>query len=157
MSKKRWFRFHIERWRQGTFRMPPNERVVYLEMLCELYDKDGFARLDNSIMAARCGLRPTSFQKALDTLVAKGKLDIQKGYFTNKAVTEEIISREKLAQKSTESRQKKSENVNENKPTNEKDTPYTEYRKQNSNIEDIGEYSERLRRSVLIKGLRNGR
>lgn len=113
MSKKRWFRFHIDRWLTGTFGLSPNEIAAYITILCELYDNDGFAELDCSVMAKRCGMRPTSFKKAVDGLVKRGKLDIQAGFLTNKSVSDEIIEREKLGKKSSKSRAKveqKSEN-----------------------------------------------
>jgi DNA-binding MarR family transcriptional regulator len=106
VSKKRWFRFHIERWFKGTLGLTPNEIAAYVTVLCELYDNDGFAKLNCKVMARRCGMRPTSFQKAIDSLVSAGKLDIQGGFLTNKTVSEEIIEREKLGQKSAKSRAK---------------------------------------------------
>ena len=51
-------------------------------------------------------MRPSSFQKAIDSLVKAGKLDISSGFLTNKTVTEEIIEREKLGEKSKKSRSK---------------------------------------------------
>jgi hypothetical protein len=106
MSNKRWFRFHIERWRDGTFGLSPNEIAAYITVLCELYDQDGFAKLNCRVMAMRCGMRPSSFQKAIDKLVARGKLDVSGGFLTNKAVSSEIVEREKLGKKSAESRSK---------------------------------------------------
>lgn len=144
MSKKRWFRFFIERWRDGVFELKPLERYVYLEMLCELYNHDGFARLDEDVMARRCGMRPTSFHKALDALVAKGKIDIDRGFYTNRAVAEEIKTREKLAQKSEESRKKVAEKDNENNRKRRKVPPYTDNRKQIIASEDVSELSETI-------------
>lgn len=106
MSKKRWFRFHIDRWFKGTTGLKPNEIAAYLTVICELYDNEGFVRLDCDVMARRCGMRPTSFQKAIDALVMRGKLDIQSGFLTNKMVSEEIIERAKLGEKSIKSRSK---------------------------------------------------
>lgn len=107
MSKKRWFRFHIERWRDGTFGLSPNEIAAYITMLCELYEHDGCAiRPDLDVMARRCGLRPSSFRKALDGLIARRKLHLEAGVYTAKAVSEEIKSREKVDEKSEESRMK---------------------------------------------------
>jgi uncharacterized protein YdaU (DUF1376 family) len=118
MAKKRWFRFYIDRWLKGTFGLSPNEIAAYVTVLCELYDNDGFVKLNCDVMARRCGMRPTSFQKAIDGLVRAGKLDIQRGFLTNKTVTQEIVEREKLGEKSSKSRAK----VEQNAPKNSIDT-----------------------------------
>jgi uncharacterized protein YdaU (DUF1376 family) len=114
MGKKRWFRFYIDRWLKGTFGLSPNEIAAYVTVLCELYDNDGFVKLNCDVMARRCGMRPTSFQKAIDGLVRAGKLDIQRGFLTNKTVTQEIIEREKLGEKSVKSRAKVEQNAAKN-------------------------------------------
>lgn len=106
MAKKRWFRFHIDRWFKGTLGLSPNEIAAYITVLCELYDNEGFVKLNCDVMARRSGMRPSSFQKAIDSLVRAGKLDVSGGFLTNKTVTEEIIEREKLVQKSVKSRAK---------------------------------------------------
>lgn len=105
MSKKRWFRLYIERWRDGTFGLTPNEIAAYITIICELYDHDGILiRPDFDLMARRCGMRPSSFRKAFDTLARRGKLSLEGDVVTSKAVSEEIKSREKLDEKSAESR-----------------------------------------------------
>lgn len=107
MTKKRWFRLYIERWRDGTFGLTPNEIAAYITVLCELYDHDGCViRPDLDLLARRCGMRPTSFRKAFDALSRRGKLSLDGDVLTSKAVSEEIKSREKLDEKSDESRQK---------------------------------------------------
>lgn len=136
--KMQWFRFFISRWREGVFELKPIERYVYLEMLCELYNEGGHTKLDTGVMARRCGMRPSSFQKALDTLVAKGKINIERGFFTNRAVVEEIINREKLAQKSKETRQKLPEKPNDYNRKPRFVPPYTENRIKKE-IEDVSE------------------
>lgn len=110
MSKKRWFRLYIERWRDGTFGLTPNEIAAYITLLCELYDHDGILiRADLDLLARRCGMRPTSFRKAFETLTRRGKLTLDGDVITSKAVSEEIISRERLDGKSAEGRQKLAE------------------------------------------------
>lgn len=105
MSKKRWFRFYIERWRDGTFGLTPNEVAAYITILCELYDHDGnMCVLDHDLLSRRCGMRPSSFRKALETLVARRKLTLEGEFVSSKAVYEEVKSREKLDDKSAESR-----------------------------------------------------
>jgi DNA-binding MarR family transcriptional regulator len=127
VAKKRWFRFHIDAWLNGTFGLTPNEIAALITILCDLYDNEGFARLDRNLLARRCGLRPSSFDKALDTLVRRGKVVVEEGFLTSRAVTAEIKSREKLDEKSTKSREKLAEKRNEisenrgNVPSNTED------------------------------------
>ena len=116
MAKKRWFRLYIERWRDGTFGLNPNEIAAYITIICELYDHDGILiRPDFDLMARRCGMRPSSFRKAFDTLARRGKLSLEGDVITSKAVSEEIKSREKLDEKSAESRRNLAGKRNENK------------------------------------------
>jgi uncharacterized protein YdaU (DUF1376 family) len=128
VSKKRWFRLYTDRWFKGTARLSPNEIAAYITILCELYDNDGICELNIDVMAHRCGMRPTSFQKALDALILRKKVCLEAGFLTSKAVEEEIKSREKLVQKSAESRANRAEKRNGNKGKSKKDTSYTEYR-----------------------------
>lgn len=145
MSKKRWFRFYIDAWLNGTFGMNPNEIAVYITVLCELYDHEGFViRPDTDLMARRCGMRPTSFRKAFDTLVARGKLSLEGDMLTSKAVSEEIKSREKVGEKSGESRTKGTEKANENRAIRKKHGPNTEYRIQNNTTLKVTDTSQEV-------------
>lgn len=128
MSRKPWFRFYIDAWFKGTTGLSPNEIAAYITVLCELYDNDGFVRLDVPLMARRCGMRPTSFQKALDELIERDKLTLEAGFITCRAVTKEIESREKLIERSGETRRNRAEKVNEIKENLVGDTPYIESR-----------------------------
>jgi len=112
MSKKRWFRFYVDRWFTGTFGLSANEIAAYITIVCELYDHDGIVELDIEVMSRRCGMRPTSFRNALDGLVKRGKVSLEAGYLTQDAVSEEISSREKLGEKSTKSRANRREKHN---------------------------------------------
>lgn len=132
MSKKRWFRLYIERWRDGTFGLTPNEIAAYITVICELYDHEGILiRPDFDLMARRCGMRPSSFRKAFVTLTRRGKLSLEGDVVTSKAVSEEIKSREKLDEKSAESRKNLAEKRNENKEIRSKIPSNKEERIQN--------------------------
>lgn len=142
MTKKRWFRFYIDAWLNGTFGLTPNEIAAYVTIICELYDHDGFAKPDLDLLARRCGMRPTSFRKALNVLVERGKLSLEGEYITSKAVSEEIKSREKLDEKSVESRMKRIEKDNEIKEIRAKIPSNIEYRIQNKKTLDVVPTSE---------------
>lgn len=139
MSKKRWFRLYIERWRDGTFGLTPNEIAAYITLLCELYDHDGILiRADFDLLARRCGMRPTSFQKAFETLTRRGKLSLDGDVITSKAVSEEIKSREKLDEKSAESRINLAEKRNEISAIHRKIPSNKEERIQNNKTSNVG-------------------
>jgi uncharacterized protein YdaU (DUF1376 family) len=114
MSKKRWFRFHVEHWRAGTIGLTPREIAAYITILVELYDNEGIVALDVDRMAHYCSMRPTSFRKAVDKLVKRKKLSLEEGFLMSKAVEEEIRWRSKLDQKSIKSRSKVGKRSNEN-------------------------------------------
>lgn len=137
MTKKRWFRFYIDAWLNGTFGLTPNEIAAYVTILCELYDHDGFAKPNMDLLARRCGMRPTSFRKALDVLVERGKLTLDGDFVTSKAVSEEIKSREKLDEKSAESRKRLAEKTNEINGIKRKIPSNIEYRIQNKKTLDV--------------------
>ena len=128
MSKKRWFRFHIDAWFKGTTGLSPSEIAVYITVLCELYDNDGFAPLDVRVMARRCGMREGTFRKALDALIARGKLSLEAGFLTSRAVSEEIEKRERLVAKVEKTRRNRAEKLNEIKENHRNVSPYTESR-----------------------------
>lgn len=142
MSKKRWFRLYIERWRDGTFGLSPNEIAAYITIICELYDHDGILiRPDFEVMARRCGMRPTSFRKAFETLTRRGKLALEGDVVTSKAVSEEIKSREKLDEKSEESRRNLARKNNENNEIRRKIPSNKEERIENKITLDVVEAS----------------
>jgi hypothetical protein len=113
MSKKRWFRFFTDHWLNGIVGLTPNEVAAYITIICELYDNEGIVALNVAVMAHRCNMRPTSFQKALDTLLEQKKVSLEEGFLTSKAVSEEIAWRAKLGEKSVKSREKLAEKRNE--------------------------------------------
>lgn len=135
MSKKRWFRLYIERWRDGTFGLSPNEIAAYITVICELYDNDGLlVRPNFDLMARRCGMRPTSFRKALNVLIERKKLTLDGDAITSKAVSEEIKSREKVDEKSAETRRNLLEKHNEINEIRRKIPPNTEERIKKDNL-----------------------
>ena len=112
MSKDYWFRFHIARWRDGTFGLSAHQKAAYLEVMCELYDHAGFIKLTPALehkMALSAGMRPTTFKRCVDALIEAGKIDVHRGNLTCRGVTREIQERQKLGQKLAESRRKSAE------------------------------------------------
>lgn len=135
MTKRRWFRFHIDRWFRGTAGLTSNEIAAYLTIMCELYDHDGIVALDVPRMAHSSGMRPTSFQKALDTLIARKKVALDSGLLTSDSVAEEIRQREKLVDKSAKTRQKVGAKPNEINGVFPFVPSYTEPRNKKDNLQ----------------------
>lgn len=160
MTKKRWFRLYIERWRDGTFGLTPNEIAAYITVICDLYDHDGcLIRPDFDLMARRCGMRPSSFRKALHVLIERGKLTLDGEMITSKAVSEEIKSREKLDEISAESRKKLAGKRNEIKeirdkiPSNKEERIYNTSSFKGSALHPIGEQSEAVANFIKRRAL----
>ncbi len=93
--------------------------------------------LDVDVMSRRCGMRPSSFQKALDGLIERRKVFLEAGSLTQNAVAEEIKSREKLGEKSAESRANRAEYLNVIKGNAKKNAPYKEERIKNLSFFDV--------------------
>ena len=142
MSKHRWFRFHIDRWFNGTFGLKPNEVCAYITIICELYDNEGSLKPDIQSLARRCSMRPTTFQKCLDTLIMKGKIDIEGGLLTCKTVTEELEEVSKLVQNSFKTRSKVGQNGAKNPTKSKGEKTHTEVREQNTEKKDFELFTE---------------
>jgi len=126
--------------------MPANQQAAYLALMLELYDKDGFGRLNIEMMAARAGMRPTSFTKALTALIDAGKVTVIGDTFQMKSVNRVITDRVKVAQKSAKSRAKVDDNSakKQMKSTEfSKKTPHIKNKEQRNNTEDVSELSGR--------------
>lgn len=107
MTKKRWFRFHIDQWFNGTFGMKPNEIAAYVTVMVKLYDSDGEIEYNVQELSMRCGMRPSSFQKAIEILIFKRrKINLIDGKLSMNSVNEEMENRTKLGEKSFKSRSK---------------------------------------------------
>jgi hypothetical protein len=135
----RWYRFHTDAWLHETFGMTPNEVAAYITVKCALFDSAGFVELNVALWSRRCGMRPSSFNKAIRALVSQSKIQLDifdngRTLVTCKAVTQEIETREKLAQKSEESRKKIVERRNEFRRISENVSSNTEYRIQKDNL-----------------------
>lgn len=97
MSKDKWFKFYPSDFLAGIHTLEQIEVTAYIVVLCELYDNGGSCRRDDAEMARRCRMRKPGFTKALDGLIAKGKIDCHHGMLSNKRVTKEIANRVRQA------------------------------------------------------------
>lgn len=97
MNKNKWFKFYPSDFLAGIHNLEQIEVTAYIVVICELYDHEGICERDDAVMARRCRMRKVVFTKALDGLIAKGKIDFFAGSLTNKRVSNEIEARTKAA------------------------------------------------------------
>lgn len=93
MSKNRWFKFYASDFVAGIRSLTPIEVTAYIVVLCELYDHEGTCKRDDEHFARACLIRKADLSRAIDGLIAKGKLTCEAGMLTNKRVSEEIGKR----------------------------------------------------------------
>jgi uncharacterized protein YdaU (DUF1376 family) len=93
MSKNRWFKFFPSDFLTGVRNLSPIEITAYIIVLCELYDNEGLIRRDDEHFSRACLIRKADFSRALDGLIAKGKINVIEGMLTNKRVSEEVQKR----------------------------------------------------------------
>lgn len=144
MSKNRWFKFFPSDFLTGVRNLNPIEITAYVIVLCELYDHEGSCRRDDEHMARVCRIRKGDFSRALDSLIAKGKVDVSSGMLSNKRVSEEISRRIIGAQTKAQQRRdgdmaatwprhEQTEKGNKNKPPSRNVLPYKEERNKKNN------------------------
>lgn len=121
MSKNPWVKWYSADFLNGIADMDPNQIAVYSVVLNRIYDNEGPIDDDVERIARRCNMRPTSCKKAVDTLVESGKLIRRDGVLSNSRCEKEIKSRQKLAQKSSESARSRWGNRDENPNENNDD------------------------------------
>lgn len=93
MTKNRWFKFFPSDFLTGIRNLTPIEVTAYIIVICELYDHEGSIKRNDSEMASACRIRQPDFTRAVDSLIAKGKISEFSGYLGNKRVSEEIERR----------------------------------------------------------------
>lgn len=93
MSKNRWFKFFPSDFVAGIRSLTPIEVTAYIVVLCELYDHEGACIRDDEHFARACLIRKTDLSRAIDGLIAKGKITCEAGMLTNKRVSEEVGKR----------------------------------------------------------------
>ena len=71
-----WFRFFPSDWLSGVSGLSAAERGVYVTLLAIMYDHGGPVVRDDSRLSRQCGLPKTGFIRALDGLIAIGKITI---------------------------------------------------------------------------------
>lgn len=139
MTKNRWFKFFPSDFLTGVRNLNPIEITAYIVVICELYDHEGMCPRDDAQMSSACRIRKGDFTRALDSLIAKGKLNVTSGMLSNKRVSEEverriIAAKEKARQRhggdmaTTRPRHEEPEKPNKNNATERDVRAYKEER-----------------------------
>lgn len=123
MSKDPWIKWFPGDFLGGVSELEPGEGWVYTIVLNLIYDGAGPWPLNIERLARRCRMRPSSVQKALDTLIDLGKLTLADGRLSNPRAEKSLKTRQKVSEKSAESArtrwEKERGNVNENNATDD--------------------------------------
>lgn len=96
MREEFWFPFYIEKWRSGVTRLTPPQRIVYLEVLLDLYEAGCPVKVEMSALALACGMSVKQASAAFEQLLALDKLKkTADGRFSNDRALEEVKKRSK--------------------------------------------------------------
>ena len=101
MGDQPFIKFYPSDFLGGTSGLSPAERGVYITLLCLMYENDGPILRDDSRLSRRCGSPKAAFIRALDSLLAEGKLVEVDGMLTNKRAEKAIVDRANRTQNST--------------------------------------------------------
>lgn len=96
MSEMPWVRFFPSDWLAGTRGMSAVETGVYITLIATMYERGGPIPEQHERLARLCGTTVSAFLRALENLVAEGKvLRSEEGLFNRKAAEELRIRAEK--------------------------------------------------------------
>lgn len=95
MSDGPWFKFFPSDWRGGVAKLSAAERGVYISLIVAMYDSGGPIRRDDGRLARECGLPKAGFVRALDALIAEGKIEFDGQCLSNSRTKHELTEREK--------------------------------------------------------------
>ncbi len=137
MSKNRWFKFFPSDFLSGIRSLTPIEVTAYVVVLCELYDHEGTCKRDDEHFARACLIRKTDLSRAIDGLIAKGKLTFEAGLLSNKRVSEEIVKRTIAATTKAQSRREV-----DVKSTQTQHEEGKRFNKNNGRLRDVSPYKE---------------
>jgi uncharacterized protein YdaU (DUF1376 family) len=94
MSGDPWFRFFPSDWMSGVSGLSAAERGVYVSLLALMYDRNGPLVRDDGRLSRQCGLPKAGFVRALDGLIATGKIIFEEGCLFNLRAKSELTERE---------------------------------------------------------------
>lgn len=93
MSDSPFFQFYPSDWLAGTRGLTASETGVYITLIAMMYEAEGPVLNDPKRLARLCGSTPSTFKKAIDALVAMGKLTHDDRGYSNRRAEIEIEKR----------------------------------------------------------------
>jgi len=91
--KAPWFPFFTADWIVGVTSLSAAERGVYVSLLALMYDRNGPLVRDDGRLSRQCGLPKAGFVRALDGLIATGKILFEEGCLFNLRARAELAER----------------------------------------------------------------
>lgn len=85
--------FYASDWLAGTRGLTAVETGVYITLVALMYEADGPVPYDPRRLCRTCGCTPRTFEKAVDALMAQGKIALAEGGLTNARAKKEIEKR----------------------------------------------------------------
>ena len=84
--------------------MTASEIGIYITLIAEMYERDGWLEFDNRRLARMCGASAGMFKNTVSMLIDDGKLVLVDGKISNERVQEELSRRDEISQKASENR-----------------------------------------------------
>lgn len=126
-----WFKCFPTDWLEGTRNLTPEQRGVYFDCLCLIYEFERPLKDDDKWMSHQLHISPRLWRSIRDALVAAGKLVVVDGGLTNVRANFEIDSRlsqrrvkAESAVKRERTKRETSEKRNENNETEAQEHHY---------------------------------
>jgi uncharacterized protein YdaU (DUF1376 family) len=82
--------FYASAYISGTRKIPPMERLVYMEILALIYDEGGPIEYENRDLARFIGVTAAVCKRAVDGLVARRKITLEDGVISNERADKEL-------------------------------------------------------------------
>lgn len=158
---KAWFKCFPRDWRDGTGKLTPEQRGVYIDCLCYLYEFERPIPSDDKWVAHHFHISARLWRSVRDALVKAGKLVPTDGGWTNVRAEFEIESRRNQSRTKRESaanrerkRREFSENENKNNEATTTAVPQKDHYARPCQIPDTRIQKEISNSSVLTETAR---
>lgn len=156
-----WFKCFPRDWRNGTSALTPEQRGIYFDCLCYLYEFERPIPEDDKWVACHFHVSPRLWRSIRAALVAAGKLVKVAGGWTNVRAQVELESRSnqsrakrELALNRERAKREKSKNANSNKDADTTNRPQDNHYAHARQITDNRIHIDKTSSSVLAVAAR---
>lgn len=102
-----WFKFEPNAWLQGTRHLTPEQRGIYIDLICLLMIHDGDLRNDDDWMRHQLHTTKQRWRKNRDQLIEHQKIKVVDGKICNDRCTRELAALLDISAKRSQSIQKR--------------------------------------------------